>query len=159
MQYDNVESFAKLLQLSISPVVLISAVGLLLLSLNNRLARIIDRTRELANDIQSSGEKNLEELQFELKVMFNRSHILRAAVTLVSTSIFFASLVILVMFFIFFIKLPASAVMLKNVVLMLFMLSIVSLVGCMIFFLVDVFKSLKVLNLDVKKYLSSPKES
>ena len=84
MQYDNVESFAKLLKLSISPVFLISAVGLLLFSLNNRLARIIDRTRELANDIQNSGGKNLEELRFELKVMFNRSHILRAVITLVS---------------------------------------------------------------------------
>ncbi len=38
------------LQLAVSPVILISAYGLLLLSLTNRLGRAIDRGRLLRND-------------------------------------------------------------------------------------------------------------
>ena len=41
MDVANTESFSRLLQLSVSPVVLISGVGLLLLSVTNRLGRAI----------------------------------------------------------------------------------------------------------------------
>jgi hypothetical protein len=42
------------LQLSIGPVILISGVGLILLSMTNRLARVIDRSRLLSQDIRGS---------------------------------------------------------------------------------------------------------
>jgi hypothetical protein len=44
---EAIDSFIKFLQSSISPIVLISGVGLILLSLSNRLGRTTDRSREI----------------------------------------------------------------------------------------------------------------
>lgn len=42
------------LQLAIGPVILISGVGLLLLSMTNRFGRIIDRARALNRDLRGA---------------------------------------------------------------------------------------------------------
>ena len=44
------------LQISIGPVILISGVGLLLLSLTNRYGRVIDRSRFLGDGLRKSGD-------------------------------------------------------------------------------------------------------
>ncbi len=41
--------FTDVLQVAVSPVILISGVGLLLLSMTNRLGRVIDRARSIAD--------------------------------------------------------------------------------------------------------------
>ena len=44
----SLEELAEVMRLAISPAILISAVGLLLLSMTNRFGRVIDRARLLA---------------------------------------------------------------------------------------------------------------
>jgi hypothetical protein len=46
-------------QSTISPLVLISGVGLILLSLTNRLARTIDRPRGLVAEIRDSSSNDI----------------------------------------------------------------------------------------------------
>ena len=46
-----------LLQTAIGPVILISGVGLLLLSMTNRFGRIIDRSRILAHEMRSGSAR------------------------------------------------------------------------------------------------------
>jgi hypothetical protein len=41
------------LQVAIGPVILVSGVGLLLLSMTNRFGRVIDRSRELATELRA----------------------------------------------------------------------------------------------------------
>ena len=48
MQTNEVVEVTKILQTSISPVVLISGIGLLVLSMTNRFARTTDRARALS---------------------------------------------------------------------------------------------------------------
>ena len=42
------------LQLSIGPVILISGIGLILLSMTNRFGRVIDRARHLTRDLHGA---------------------------------------------------------------------------------------------------------
>ena len=91
------ESSTRLLQLAISPMVLISAVGLLLLSATNRIGRVIDRSRALQEKIsQAEGSARTAE-RAELQVLLFRCEILRWSVGLLVFSILSAVLMVLIL--------------------------------------------------------------
>jgi hypothetical protein len=71
------EIFVQLLQLAISPMVLISAVGLLLLSKTNRMARVIDRARALQDKVEQPAGSGCSAYQQELQIILGRCEILR----------------------------------------------------------------------------------
>ena len=48
MQNHSLTELVPILQLAIGPVILISGVGMLLLTFTNRFGRVVDRTRGLA---------------------------------------------------------------------------------------------------------------
>jgi hypothetical protein len=56
----DARNFYEALQLAVSPVILISAYSLLLLSMTNRLGRAIDRARGLARDESPGKEEQIE---------------------------------------------------------------------------------------------------
>jgi hypothetical protein len=79
---------AHLLQTSISPYRLISGVGLLLLSMTNRLSRVIDRSRSLsaqlragATDAHAAGERS------QLRVLAKRARLLWIAIASVMVTV------------------------------------------------------------------------
>ncbi|MCD4762765.1 MAG: DUF2721 domain-containing protein [Desulfobacterales bacterium] len=88
------ESLIKFLQSCISPIVLISGVGLILLSLNNRLARTIDKSRMIVNELKNGQVVDKDKKRLELKVLFKRSKILRNSIVSISFSILSSSLII-----------------------------------------------------------------
>ena len=45
---DSLSSLLPIIQLAITPVILISGMGALMITLTNRMARIVDRTRVVA---------------------------------------------------------------------------------------------------------------
>ena len=51
------ENVAKLIQLALGPVFLISGVGITLSMLTNRLARIVDRARTLETQRESTSQR------------------------------------------------------------------------------------------------------
>ena len=63
------ESFIKFLQSCISPIVLISGVGLILLSLNNRLARTIDKSRMIVTKLENGQVADKDKKRLELKIL------------------------------------------------------------------------------------------
>ena len=146
----NPESFAKLLQFSISPVVLISSVGLLLLSVTNRLGRTIDRSRALARELDGAAVETLDVQQKQLVILLQRAEYLRFSVTLIVASVFFSCLMILVLFFQVFL-----ALRIEILVLVLFCLSIFSMLGSVIYFFVDVIMALNALKIEVARHLPS----
>lgn len=144
-----IESFPHLLELSVSPIVLISGVGLLLISQTNRLARSIDRSRILAREIKNCVDaKEKTALKIQLRIMYRRCKILRTAITLLASSILCAGLMILLIAFISFFGL-----MVHQVAMVIFFLGISCLVGSILWFLVDIFLGLRALNLEVKEHL------
>ena len=75
-------SFLPLIQLAITPVILLSGVGALMLTLTNRMARIVDRTRSLAGQVQSAAGEERPHLVTQLEILWHRAGLIRLAVTL-----------------------------------------------------------------------------
>lgn len=149
MDINNIESLTELLTLSISPVALISGVGLLLLSMTNRLGRTIDRARMLISEIKSAvDEVENEKLKSEVKILYHRSNILRISITFMSSSIFFLSFIIISLFSMFIFNLN-----LGNVVVVLFVFSMVCMVVSIVFFIWDLFITLKALKLNIERHI------
>ncbi len=142
----NIQNLIQLLQSAISPIVLISGVGLLLLSLTNRLGRVIDRSRFLVQEIEAG--KDGEKKHVQIGILYRRSQILRASITCISITILIASLMILLLFFGYYSQIDISALF-----TILFIFAIVGLIIGILFFLLDITVTLKALKIQVKDYL------
>jgi hypothetical protein len=96
----NTSSVVQILTASIAPVIVISGVGLLLLSISNRYGRVIDRARALMHDMESSDPDSarIKHLEEQLRHTHQRALFLRASMTYASASIFFVSLMVISLF-------------------------------------------------------------
>jgi len=100
MQFPSLSQMIPILQTAIGPVILISGIGLLLLTMTNRLGRVIDRARVLASgfpDIKEDG--NREKVEAQLSILWKRAGLLRLAITLASMSALSAAILIIALFF------------------------------------------------------------
>jgi len=93
-------SVVEVLTASIAPVVVISGVGLLLLSITNRYGRAIDRARLLARGLEESDPESARRrnLGDQLGFTNDRAHVLRSSMLHASASIFLVSLTTLSLF-------------------------------------------------------------
>ena len=93
-------SVVQILTASIAPVIVISGVGLLLLSISNRYGRAIDRVRLLARDLSESdpGSARRRHLAEQLPLTNDRPHILNRSMLYSSVCIFFVAVSILSLF-------------------------------------------------------------
>ena len=93
-------SVVQILTASIAPVIVISGVGLLLLSISNRYGRAIDRVRMLAREMSESDPESARRrhLTEQLRLTDDRAHILKRSMLYASVCIFFVSLTILSLF-------------------------------------------------------------
>jgi hypothetical protein len=132
------------LQLSIGPVILISGVGLILLSMTNRLARVIDRSRLLSQDINSVSNTDRIRILAELRILSSRANIARAGIALAVLSVLLASLLIISLFLGALFQMGIAAF-----IVTLFILCMLSLVSSLLLFLADINLSLKALWLEV----------
>ncbi len=133
-----------ILQMAIGPVILISGVGLLLLSMTNRLGRVIDRSRLLAEAVRRTDDAQKPRLISQLKVLNRRAGLIRASIIMSSTSVLLAAVLIILLFLAGLMKAELAA------------LAIVLFVGCMgclilslIFFIADINLSLSALKLEI----------
>jgi hypothetical protein len=90
--------FIELLQHSLSPIALISGVGLILLSVSNRLGRTIDRSRAIILELEKEDHYLLEEIKAkkieQLQILHKRNKFLRNSISGISLSILCSSLLI-----------------------------------------------------------------
>ena len=145
MEPMNLESFGKLLQMALLPVVMISAASLLLLSITNRLGRTVDRSRLVGN----VGAEANEARRAQLHILLRRCEILRASVFFVSGSIFVSCLMIMSIFLMAFVRWNV-----QGLALIFFLGSLLSLIAGLIFFMVDVRVALRALRIDVAAALT-----
>ena len=138
-------SSTQALQASIAPCVVISAAGLLLLSMSNRLARPIDRIRLLCAQIKLHPGDADAKIHQQIKILFRRCRYLRSSIMFTICSVVFVSLIILLMFLGSFQNWP-PAILLKT----FFILSLVSLVVGLIFFLLDILLALHSLEIEIE---------
>jgi len=138
--FEGVEQYSifDALNLAISPVIMISAYGMLLLSLTNRLGRAVDRARVLAG--QSGASR-----QLQVEILARRARRIRAAILAVSLAMFFAAVLVLVLFVSVF-----AHIDLKIVVSVLFLASLIGLIFSLAFLIADVSGSLKAMEIELR---------
>lgn len=143
-------TFLPVIQLAITPVILISGVGALMLTLTNRLGRIVDRTRSLAGLMrQALGDERLH-LDGQLEILFRRAQLVRLAVTFAALSMLLSCVLVLVIF------IDASVQREFGVELVvIFIASVLCLISALVAFLRDIWLSLEALSLEVKKARAS----
>jgi len=140
-----------ILQASISPVALISGVGLLLLSMTNRFGRTADRARALAAQLRAAAPEDREVreiLDIQIRILYRRSGILRAAILLASASVLFASLLIVALFLAFLVGTTV-----RDYAALLFTMSFLGLIASVILFIHDMRLALEALRLEVRGHI------
>lgn len=138
------ESLSHILQFSISPVVLISAVGLLLLTVTNRFGRAIDRSRTLVGEIAATEKASRAPLQDQLKILLKRAAWLQRSITLIAASLFLSGLMIFLMFLKIIAGWPVTAAIVAA-----FGLNVIALIGAIVYFLMELFLALEALRIEV----------
>lgn len=125
---------AHLIQVALTPIFLISAIGVILNVLTLRLARIVDRARAtedrlLRQDVMQDGR----DLHGMLKVMARRSRWINVAITLITLSALFIALVVVMLFVNAFLRWELSAF-----IACMFIMSMLTLAAALLSFLIEV---------------------
>jgi hypothetical protein len=126
------------LQMAISPVIMISAYGMLMLSMTNRLGRAIDRARLLAGESAANR-------QIQIEILSKRARRIRAAILAISLAMFFAAVLVLVLFLSIFMHVD-----LRLVVSSLFVASLLSLIASLVGLIADVTGSLEAMDAELR---------
>ncbi|MEP6547159.1 MAG: DUF2721 domain-containing protein [Gammaproteobacteria bacterium] len=131
---------AHLIQVALTPIFLISAIGVTLNVLTNRLARIVDRARAMEDVLREPPRQSGPDAQYEgrdlhavLRVLARRSRYINAAITLITLSALFISLLVVMLFVNAFLRWDLSAF-----IACLFIASMVSLCAALLAFLIEV---------------------
>jgi len=144
----NLPSFTALvpiLQLAIGPVILISGVGLLLLTLTNRFGRMVDRSRLLARDLsQHVGMPQSGGLQAQIDILYRRAGILRFSIICGATTVLLVAVLILVLFLSALLGWEGTWL-----IIALFCSSQIALIGAMVAFIRDMNLALDAFRLDI----------
>ncbi len=140
-------SVVQILTAAIAPVIVISGVGLVLLSISNRYGRALDRARALLKEIEhgdaaAAGAIRLDE---QLQRTYRRARLLRSSMIFGSASIFFVSLTVLALFAEYVLKLPIDFIALPS-----FALCLLCLVIAMYYSIRDITVSLGALELELE---------
>lgn len=146
-------SILALIQLSITPVILISGLGALVISMTNRMGRIVDRTRNLAGAARAARDDERTHLEYQLRILFRRAKLMRLAMTLVTSSMFVSGLLIMLIFLS-----ALSGLELAAGILAVFLFSVVLMLGGLAAFVSDIWVSLAALDVEVRRALGPDAE-
>jgi hypothetical protein len=125
---------AHLIQVALTPIFLISAIGVILNVLTSRLARIVDRARTTEDRLLQPGYvQDGRDLHEQLKIMERRSRWINSAITLITLSALFIALVVVMLFVNAFLRWDLSAF-----IACMFILSMLTLASALLCFLIEV---------------------
>jgi hypothetical protein len=133
---------ARVIQLSVAPVFLLTGVSALLGVFTNRLARIIDRARLLEGSLILPPEMQPPHIHDDLRTLSKRARLINTGITLCVATALFVCAVIVTLF--------VGAFLQANVtsgVTILFIVAMVALIGALISFLLEIFKATATLRI------------
>jgi len=132
------------LQIAIAPVILISGVGLLLLSLTNRFGRAVDRTREIHREMREAvAAADRQRLAHQVEVIYQRARLIQLSIVLGALSALFAAMLILALFLTALMKWESAFV-----ISLIFICCLATLVASLI---TDIRLSLKALKVELTR--------
>ncbi|MCG2841839.1 DUF2721 domain-containing protein [Sandaracinobacter sp. RS1-74] len=129
----EVPLLAQLIQLSIAPVFLLTAIGAFLSAITTRLGRVIDRARALETIIASEGVENNDTALAELASLDRRMLLANRAVALSVSSALTVCALIIVLF-----VSAVSPIHLEQVVPILFILALLLLTASLTAFALEI---------------------
>ena len=145
MPLTSLEKIIPMLQVAIGPVILISGIGLLLLTMTNRLGRAIDRARQLTHDLPGRTGHECEQTLAQVAILYRRARMIRLSITLAALSALLASALIITLFVTALLQweagLPAS---------LIFIACMSSLFASLVAFIRDINLSLRALKLELE---------
>jgi CBS domain containing-hemolysin-like protein len=125
---------AHLIQVALTPIFLISAIGVTLNVLTSRLARIVDRARAMESQVgRPDYRPEGRDLHAALGILARRARYINAAITLITISALFISLVVVMLFVNAFLSWNLAAF-----IAIMFILSMLSLAAALLAFLIEV---------------------
>lgn len=142
----SLQQLIPILQLSVGPVILISGIGLLLLSMTNRFGRTIDRARALEEARRSATEETAPKIEAQIDIIVRRARLLRLAIIWASVSVLLAAILIILLFITALLSIDVAWVL-----AMIFAGCLGAVIGSLIFFILDLNASLQALRLELGK--------
>jgi hypothetical protein len=144
MSATGLRELIPLLQTAVGPVILISGVGLLLLSLTNRFGRAVDRSRQLIREMREAGEPDRRDLRRQVEILYRRARLIQVSIIFGATSALCASLLIITLFLAALLHWEATAVL-----TLFFTLCMLTLIGSLLTFIVEIHLSLRALRVEM----------
>jgi hypothetical protein len=129
---------------AIGPVILISGVGLLLLTMTNRLGRAIDRARPLKAELSKRTEPEREQVHAQVAIIYQRAKMIRMSITLAALSALLAAALIVMLFLTALLRWENGLF-----VSLIFIACMVSLIASLVAFIRDINLSLRALKLEL----------
>ena len=142
---------AHLIQIALTPIFLISAIGVTLNVFTSRLARIVDRARSMEDRLGAAQQlPAARALQAQLKVMERRARLMNASITLITLSALFIALVVVMLFLNPFLRWELGAFIAG-----MFILSMLTLAGALLAFLIEVRIATNALRIGIEEMSGS----
>ena len=138
------ERLIPVLQVAIGPVILISGVGLLLLTLTNRFARAVDRSRQLGRELREMVGLERHRLASQVDNLYRRARLIRLSITMAAVSVLLAAIMIIVLFLTALLRLEMVLA-----ISVLFIGCMASLIVSLSAFIFDIHLSLVALKLEL----------
>ena len=139
-----VHDLIPVLQVAIGPVILISGVGLLLLTLTNRFGRAVDRSRTLGREVNQVPDEERPLLRSQVEILYRRAQVIRLSIIMAAMSLLLAAVLIIVLFVAAVSRLEAGLI-----IILLFICCLLSLIVSLVAFIRDIQLSLHALKLEL----------
>lgn len=134
-----------LLQVAIGPVIIISGVGLLILSMTNRFARVVDRIRILIPELHNEDKNKIKYTSAQLRFLWKRANLLRMTILLANFTALCAALLIVIIFI--------SQIFTFNLSLIIegiFIVGMISLIWSLLLFVIELNQALNAVKLELQ---------
>jgi hypothetical protein len=138
----RVVDIAHAIELALAPVFLLSGIWVFLGVLTSRLARIVDRARNMEKELRLPDARDVARIRSQLHALSQRARYINIAVTLGTVAALLVALVIALLFSSTFIPLNLAPPL-----ALLFVLAMCALVAAFVSFLVEVRLAIAVLRI------------
>jgi len=146
MQSPSLAELVPILQTAIGPALLISGVGLLLLTMTNRLGRVVDRARLLVDQLEETPVALRPRKLAQLPILWQRARQIRLAIVFALVSALLAAGLVVVLFLSALLRIEDSWL-----ISMLFVLCMATLIVSLITFLQEINQSLNALKVELEE--------
>jgi hypothetical protein len=145
MANTSLSELIPVLQVAIGPVILISGVGMLLLTLTNRFGRAIDRARQLAQEMSKAPANERERLGKQIDILYRRAGLIQLAVIMAVISVLLVAVLVSVLFFTALMKWEAV-----RLIIAIFIACMISLIVSLGAFIREIQLALHALRLELE---------